>query len=154
LQDAPVYHFDPHLGSPRDRYSRADVVHPEARQPELPGRFAAYVEGETMINTMHGRRAVKWRVEPGSPCIILGYWDDGTIHLRWAAIRGGYRIDGRFPGWVAVRDLDAKMAGGGRVLQANNPIVPIRRLSARPILAAALLLIAVLVLFFLLHLGR
>jgi hypothetical protein len=130
------------------------VVHPEARQPELPGRFAASVEGETTINTMHGRRVVKWHVEPGTPCIILGYWEDGTIHVRWAAIRGGYRIDGRFPGWVAVRDPDATMAGGGRVLKANNPPARARRVSPQPILAAAVLLIALLALFFLLHLTR
>jgi hypothetical protein len=119
--DAPVYSYDPHLGSPRDTYTRADVVHREARQPEVPARFVAYVDGETMINTMWGRRIVVWHAQPGTPCTILGYWSDGTVHLRWPAIGGTYRVDGRFPAWVAQQDPTAQMAGGGRILRANNP---------------------------------
>jgi hypothetical protein len=119
--DVPTYHFDPNFGNPRDAYKRADLVHPEARRPELPGRFVARVEGETIINTMWGKRIVPWRAEPGTPCIILGYWSDGTVHLRWPAIGGHYRVDGRFPEWVVAEDPTARMAGGGRVLMANDP---------------------------------
>ena len=118
-----VYHYDPNLGNPRDAYTRADVVHPEARRPEVPARFVARVDGETIINTMWGKRVVRWRAEPGTECVILGYWADGTVHLRWPAIGGHYRVDGRFPAWVVTEDPTALMAGGGRVLAANDPTV-------------------------------
>jgi hypothetical protein len=121
--EAPVYHYDPNLGSPRDAYTRADLVHPEARRPEVPARFVARVDGETIINTMWGKRIVRWQAEPGTECVILGYWADGTVHLRWPAIVGHYRVDGRFPAWVVATDLTASMAGGGRVLAANDPQV-------------------------------
>jgi hypothetical protein len=148
-QTTPFYQFDPNLGNPRDRYIRADEAHPEARQPEIPGTFIATVEGETMISTMHGRQAVAWRAEPGTPCIILGYWADGTVHLKWAAIGGTYRIDGRFPGWVAAPDPTAVMAGGGRILRANNPITIPRALPA-PFAVAVLVALAIVVLVLLL----
>ena len=118
-----VYRYDPNLGNPRDAYTRADVVHPEARRPEVPARFVARVDGETIINTMWGKRIVRWRAEPGTECVILGYWADGTVHLRWPAIGGHYRVDGRFPAWVVAEDPTALMAGGGRVLAANDPTV-------------------------------
>ena len=35
---------------------------------------------------------------------------------------GTTRLDGRFPAWVVAEDPTAKMAGGGRVLAANNPL--------------------------------
>ena len=119
LQD--VYRFDPNFGDPRDEYTRADVARPGAPGPEIPAKFVATVEGETMINTMWGRRIIVWRTEPGTPCVILGYWSDGSVHLRWPAIRGNYRVDGRFPAWVVTEDPTAKMAGGGRMLLANEP---------------------------------
>jgi hypothetical protein len=53
--------------------------------------------------------------------VILGYWGDGTVQLRWPAIRGSYRVEGRFPRWVVVEDLTARMAGGGHLLGANAP---------------------------------
>lgn len=118
--DVRVYHYDPNLGSPRDAYTRADLVHPEAHRPEVPARFVARVDGETIINTMWGKRVVRWQAEPGTECVILGYWADGTVHLRWPAIVGHYRVDGRFPAWVVATDLTASMAGGGRVLAAND----------------------------------
>ena len=54
--DVRTYHYDPNLGNPRDAYTRADLVHPEARRPEIPARFVARVDGETIINTMWGKR--------------------------------------------------------------------------------------------------
>jgi hypothetical protein len=149
---APFYRYDPHLGNLRDQYRRADVVYPSAQRPELPARFVALVEGETIINTLWGRRSVAWRAEPGTPCVILGYWADGTVHLRWPAIRGAYRVDGRFPDWVAVQDPDADMAGGGRILRANNPIERVRGMPIPALLAAfgvvILLIVAALVIHF------
>ncbi len=144
--DAPAYRYDPNLGGARDKYTRADLVHPNARQPEVPGVFVAVVEGETAINTMWGRRSVAWRAEPGTPCIIQGYWADGTVHLRWPAIGGHYSVDGRFPAWVVNVDEGASMAGGGRILYANDPKV--RRPGPPPqlVLAAVVLLIAIVLL--------
>jgi hypothetical protein len=34
---------------------------------------------------------------------------------------GAYRVEGRFPSWVVVEDPTAKMAGGGRMLEAHDP---------------------------------
>jgi hypothetical protein len=140
------YRYDPNLGSPRDQYTRADVTHSRSRQPEVPARFVAVVEGETLINTMHGPRRVVWRAEPGTECVILGYWSDGTVHLRWPAIGGVYRVDGRFPAWVAVEDTSATLAGGGRVLSANNPRVRRGGPSARLVAIIAVLVLLLLVL--------
>src|SRR5262249_57040409 len=78
-------------------------------------------------------------------CVILGYWSDGSVHLRWPAIAGHYRVDGRFPAWVAQVDPTATLAGGGRVLVANNPRVSGPGLSGR-VIAVAVLLLVVLVL--------
>lgn len=143
---SPFYRFDPNLGNPHDQYTRAETAHPEIHQPEVPGVFEATVEGETIINTMHGVRSVAWRTEPGTPCVILGYWADGTVHLRWAAIAGHYRIDGRFPAWVARADPEARMAGGGRILSANNPPVPRPGVPGRIILLFVLIGIALILL--------
>lgn len=143
--DAPFYRYDPTLGGARDTYTRADFVHLNARQPEVPAIFVAVVEGETVINTMWGRRTVAWRAQPGTKCIIQGYWADGTVHLRWPAIAGHYSVDGRFPAWVVATDEAAIMAGGGRILSANS--LPVRRTgpSARLVLAAVMLLIGILI---------
>jgi hypothetical protein len=144
--DTPFYRYDPNLGSTRDEYTRADLVHPEARGPEVAGIFVANVEGETMINTMWGRRIVPWHAEPGTPCIILGYWSDGSVHVQWPAISGQYRVDGRFPAWVVASDPTATLAGGGRILPANDPPALGRGLSNQVILliAAAFVLLALL----------
>jgi hypothetical protein len=108
--------------------------------------FVANVEGETIINTMHGTRSVAWHAEPGTPCIILGYWADGTVHLKWAAIAGHYRIDGRFPAWVARPDPEARMAGGGRILSANDPPVVPRGVSARLVVLGVMIVIILVLL--------
>jgi hypothetical protein len=119
---APLYYrFDEKLGDPREAFTPADVAHPENRRPEHPATFVATVEGRTVINTMWGKRYVPWKAEPGTPCVILGYWADGTVQLRWPAIAGAYRVEGRFPGWVVTEDPGARMAGGGRILVANDP---------------------------------
>lgn len=118
------FRYDPNLGDPRAEYRRADKVHLDSGQPEVPGVFVVDVSGETMISTMSGRQSVAWQTPRGSPCIILGYWSDDTVHLRWPAINGTYRIDGRLPSWVVERDRDAVMAGGGRVLRASSPPAP------------------------------
>jgi hypothetical protein len=120
VPDAPHYHYDQKLGDPRDAFTPAAEVHPEAGRPELPATFVAHVDGETIINTMWGRRTVAWHAEPGTQCVILGYWSDGTVKLRWPAIVGAYRVEGRFPAWVVQQDPSAKMAGGGHMLLANN----------------------------------
>jgi hypothetical protein len=119
--DAPYYRYDEKLGNPRDVFTPTAVAHPETQRPEQPARFVATVEGQTLINTMWGKRTVPWRAEPGTPCVILGYWADGTVQLRWPAISGAYRVEGRFPSWVVVEDPSARMAGGGRILVANDP---------------------------------
>jgi hypothetical protein len=117
----PQYHYDQKLGKPGDTFTPAGMVHPELRRPEVPARFVADVDGETLISTMWGRRSMPWHASPGTPCVILGYWSDGSVQLRWPAIRGSYRVEGRFPSWVVTEDLAAKMAGGGHVLMANDP---------------------------------
>jgi hypothetical protein len=88
----------------------------------MPATFVATVEGETRMNSMWGARSVPWRAEPGTACVILGYWNDGTVRLSWPAISGAYRVDGRFPAWVVAEDPDARMAAGGHILRANNPV--------------------------------
>ncbi len=120
LPDAPHYHYDQKLGNPRDAFTPAALVHPEGGRPELPATFVAHVDGETIINTMWGRRIVHWQAKPGTQCVILGYWADGTVKLRWPAIAGAYRVEGRFPAWVVAEDPFAKMAGGGHMLLAND----------------------------------
>jgi hypothetical protein len=144
--DAPFYRYDPNLGNPRDKYTRADFVHPEAHGPEVAGVFVANVEGETTINTMWGRRIVTWHAEPGTQCIILGYWSDGSVHVQWPAISGNYRVDGRFPAWVVASDPTAILVGGGRMLSANDPPALGRPLSNRVVLAIAAVLVSLLLL--------
>jgi hypothetical protein len=141
---APVYHYDPNLGNPRDAYTRADRALQDARRPEVAGTFVAYVDGQTVINTMWGRRIVLWRAEPGTRCIILGYWSDGTVHLKWPAILGVYRVDGRFPAWVVAEDKTATLAGGGHVLSANDPGERRAGVSARVLSMAVMLLLVLL----------
>jgi hypothetical protein len=142
----PFYRYDPNLGDPRDSYQRADAVHPEARRPEVPAVFVADVEGETIINTMHGRRTITWRAAPGTQCLILGYWSDGTVHLQWRAINDAYRVDGRFPVWVVKRDPDAGKTGGGRILRANDLVVETSWLPSPRVIKAILVVLALLLL--------
>ena len=130
--DAPNYRYDPKLGDPLARFVPTALARPEIRRPEMPASFVATVEGETYISTMWGKRIVPWRAEPGTSCVILGYWADGTVRLSWPAIEGAYRVDGRFPSWVVVETPNAPMAAGGHILKANNPPVrrgPMRRLA-------------------------
>ncbi len=148
--DAPRYHYDPHLGSPRDRYERVDFTRTRLHQPELPGRFVAVVDGEMVVNSMWGRRLIKWRAEPGTPCLILGHWADGTVHVKWAAVERNYMIDGRFPAWVVEEDPSGRVAGGGFILRANE--LPLLRSRSWPwiamllVLALALLVVILVVL--------
>jgi hypothetical protein len=102
-------------------YSSINQDEHAAQRPELPARFVAYVDGETMMSTMHGAQPKAWHAEPGTPCLILGRWSDGTVHVKWRAIADNYTVDGRFPAWVVAEDPDARMAGGGRILPANDP---------------------------------
>ena len=104
----------------------------------------AFVEGQTTINTMWGRRVVMWKAEPGTRCIILGYWSDGTVHLKWPAIGGVYRVDGRFPAWVVAEDKTATLAGGGHLLSANDPGVRRAAPSARVLGIVVMVLLLVL----------
>jgi hypothetical protein len=117
----PYYHYDPKYGDQHAAFVPTAQARPDFARPEMPATFVATVEGETLMNSMWGERAVKWRAEPGTPCVILGYWSDATVRLSWPAIENAYRVDGRFPAWVVVEDPHAKMAAGGHILRANNP---------------------------------
>jgi len=57
-----------------------------------------------------------------------------------------YRVDGRFPAWVVASDPTATLAGGGRILSANDPPAVGRGLSNRVILLIVAAVIAVAVL--------
>jgi len=131
--DAPYYFFDPKLGDQSARYLPTAVARSKFGRPEMPAVFVATVEGQTFISSMWGSRPVAWRAEPGTPCVILGYWSDDTVRLRWPAIHGAYRVDGRFPSWVVDETPNAAMAGGGHILKANDPPIrlgPVRRLAS------------------------
>ena len=78
--------------------------------------------------------------------IIQGYWADGSVHLRWPAIGGHYSADGRFPAWVVNVDESAIMAGGGRILFANDPKVRRAGPPARLVMLAVVLLIVLVLL--------
>ena len=119
--EAPYYHYDPKLGDSTAAFVPTAVARPRLGRPEMPAQFVATVEGETLISTMWGKRSMPWRAEPGTGCVILGYWADDTVRLSWPAIEGAYRVDGRFPKWVVAETPDAPMAGGGHILPANNP---------------------------------
>jgi hypothetical protein len=130
--DAPYYRYDPKIGDAQARFVPTAVARPEFGRPEMPAAFVAIVEGETHISSMWGGRAVPWRAEPGTSCVILGYWTDDTVRVSWPAIEGAYRVDGRFPAWVVVETPTAPMAAGGHILKANNPPVrrgPVKRLT-------------------------
>jgi hypothetical protein len=143
---ATSYHYNPHLGSPRDEYRRVDFRSTRSHQPEQPGRFAVLVEGETIVTSMWGRRVVNWRADPGTPCLILGYWSDGTVHLKWPGLARNYMLDGRFPPWVVEEDPDALTAGGGFVLRANDILPVPAGISWRPVVLLVLLVLLVFVL--------
>ena len=115
------YHYDPKIGDSLAAFTPTAEARPWFGRPEMPATFVATVEGETWISTMWGKRSVPWRAEPGTQCVILGYWADGTIRLSWPAIEGAYRVDGRFPAWVVEETPNARMAAGGHILKANNP---------------------------------
>jgi hypothetical protein len=120
--DTSYYRYDPKFGDPHATYLTTAEARPDFGRPEMPATFVATVEGETLMNSMWGKRGVPWRSEPGTQCVILGYWTDGTLRLSWPAIAGAYRVDGRFPAWVVVEDPNAKMAAGGHILLANDPV--------------------------------
>ena len=148
-QTPAYYRYNPHIGSPRDPYIRLDYRTTRTHQPEQPGRFVAVVEGQTILNSMWGHRVVTWRAEPGTVCMILGHWSDGTVHLRWPAFHRHYMIDGRFPAWVVKEDPDADIAGGGFLLRANELLPALEPATSLRILAfvvVLLILIALIVL--------
>jgi hypothetical protein len=119
--NVPHYHYVPNFGDRSATYSRVNFREHPGHRPEVPARFVADVEGETHISTIHGQKTVTWHAEPGTPCLIMGWWSDGTVHVKWRAIAGNYAVDGRFPSWVVAEDPDAAMAGGGPILTANDP---------------------------------
>ena len=119
--DTPYYYYDPKFGDPNAAFLPTSEARADFARPEMPAMFVATVEGESLMNTMWGNRAVAWRAEPGTQCVILGYWADDTVRVSWPAISNAYRVDGRFPAWVVAEDPHAKMAGGGHILRANNP---------------------------------
>ena len=137
------YHYDPNYGDQNARYVPVDFKATVEHRPELGASFVAEVEGETFISTIHGLQRVAWRAEPGTACLILGRWSDGTVHLKWPAISGHYMVDGRFPAWVVAEDPSARMAGGGRILSANE-LPPSRRPFPTNLLMLGLLVLFVL----------
>ena len=87
---------------------------------------------------------MRWEASPGTPCLILGYWSDGTVHLRWPAIRQHYHIDGRFPGWVVAEEENPSSLTDPHTLPASLPRAPARRgLAPRLLFAAFLLLVLI-----------
>jgi hypothetical protein len=124
--DTPYYYYDPKFGDPRAAFLPTAEARPNFARPEMPATFVATIEGESLMNSMWGKRVVPWRSEPGTQCVILGYWADGTVRVSWPAISGAYRVDGRFPAWVVAEDPNAKMAAGGHILLANNPVQRVR----------------------------
>jgi hypothetical protein len=142
----PYYFYDPHLGSPRDPYTRTDYRRTRKHLPEAGGRLVAVVEGEVPNPAFWGPRTIKWRAEPGTPVMILGHWPDGTVHLKWPGLPNNYMLDGRFPAWVVKEDPTVDLAGGGFMLRANEllPVTP--EVSRRLFLIIAVLVIVILLL--------
>jgi hypothetical protein len=147
---ARVWQFDPHLGDPKATYQAVDFRRTHRHRPEIQARFVARVWGETHIRTLRGRQTMRWTAEPGTPCLILGYWSDGTVHLRWPGIRQHYHIDGRFPAWVVAEEDNPSSVTDPHTLPASLPRAPARRrLLPRLVIGALLLLalVAMLLLF-------
>src|SRR5947209_2906732 len=142
--ETAVYQFNPHLGDPHATYRGVDIRQSHRHRPEVPARFVASVRGETIIRTLRGRQTMRWQADPGTPCTILGYWSDGTVHLIWPGIQGHYRIDGRFPGWVVTEETNAARADDAHTLRSNVTAWPPRP-SLVPRLALAVVLLAALV---------
>jgi hypothetical protein len=146
---ARVYQFDPHLGDPNATYQEVDFRRTHRNRPEIQARFVARVWGETHIRTLRGRHKMRWQAEPGTPCLILGYWSDDTVHLRWPAIRQHYHVDGRFPAWVVEEVTNPSTATDPHTLPASPPRPATRRrLGPRLLLGAFLLLALVAILAF------
>jgi hypothetical protein len=146
---ARVYEFDPHLGEPNASYAPVDFRRTHRHRPEIQARFVVRVVGATHIRTLRGRQTVRWQAEPGTRCLILGYWSDGTVHLRWPGIRQHYHIDGRFPAWVVEEEDDPSSLTDPHTLPASPPRAPARRrLGPRLLLGAFLLLALVALLAF------
>jgi len=141
--EAPRYRYDPKFGDPRAAYTQVDFRGTPGHRPELAGCFVAYVEGETIISTIHGLHNLRWRAEPGTPCMILGRWADDSVHVKWPAIANNYMIDARFPTWVVAEDPNAKLAGGGRVLPAHTPAPAPRPFPGRLVVAIVLFALVV-----------
>ena len=132
---ARAYRYDPNLGDHRAHYTPVDFRRTHRHLPEVQARFVALVEGETLIRTLGGQRAVRWRAEPGTRCLILGYWSDRTVHVSWPAFGDTYRIDARFPAWVIAEEEDPASLRDPHTLPASTPAR-----SARPPVAPKLLL--------------
>ena len=143
---ARVYQFDPHLGDANASYTAVDFRRTHRHRPEIQARFVARVFGDTHIRTLRGRQTMRWQAEPGTSCLILGYWSDGTVHLTWPGIRGHYRIDGRFPGWVVAEEENPSGMADPHTLPASPARAPIRRRLGPRLLGGALLLLALIVL--------
>jgi hypothetical protein len=143
---APAYDFDPHLGDPNATYQAVDFRRTHRHRPEIQARFVARVSGETYIRTLRGRQKVRWQAEPGTPCLILGSWSDGTVHLRWPAIRQHYHVDGRFPAWVVEEEANPSSLTDPHTLPASLPRTPTRRRLGPRLLLGAFLLLALVAL--------
>ena len=139
---ARVYQFDPHLGERNARYEPVDFRRTHRHRPEIQARFVARVVGETYIRTLRGRQKKRWLAEPGTPCLILGYWSDGTVHLRWPGIDQHYHIDGRFPTWVVEEEQNPSSLTDPHTLPASPPRAPARRRLLPRLVLGALLLVA------------
>jgi hypothetical protein len=141
---ARVYEFNPHLGERNAQYEPVDFRRTHRHRPEIQARFVARVVGQTHIRTLRGRQRVRWQAEPGTPCLILGYWSDGTVHLRWPGIKEHYHIDGRFPAWVVQEEENPSSLTDPHTLPASLPRSPARRGLLPRLVVGALLLVALI----------
>ncbi len=95
-----IYQYDANFGDPGATYTAVDWRKTPNHWPEIPAQFVVPVEGEIPSHGLAAADAFAWRTEPGNPCFILGYWSDGSLHVRWNTIGEHYTTDGRLPAWV------------------------------------------------------
>ena len=110
-------------------YSRCSVkALPTARQPEVAARFVAYVEGETLINTMHGVRAIPQDYINVAKVLRLSPWKEFTKVLVPATLPymfTGFRLSLGLA-WlviVAAEMLTGTPGVGGFLWQEYNSLI-------------------------------
>jgi hypothetical protein len=103
----PTYILDPLHGDPDATYTPIDWRTTPNHRPELSAAFVADVSGAAAgdVNDPH---AMRWEAPAGTPCLILGHWSDGSVHVKWRAFRDYYWLDGRVPAWVVEPRVGAR----------------------------------------------